>query len=78
MCQLTRIGPSFLLHPLDLISGNEVPELAFFPGMDLSKQKKMDLFHKVIKIFSKHYTLVKMSTHAKSLLKQESLKVIKL
>jgi hypothetical protein len=37
LCRLTHTGPSFLLHPLDFISGDEVPELRFFPGMDVSR-----------------------------------------
>jgi hypothetical protein len=31
MCKVTRTQPSYLLHPLDLIGKDVVPELAFFP-----------------------------------------------
>ena len=33
---MRRQGPSILLHPLDLLGGDEVDELEFFPGMDLA------------------------------------------
>lgn len=37
-----RVGvePSILLHPLDFLAGNEAPDLSFFPGMRLARQKK--------------------------------------
>lgn len=34
-CRLRGEGPSILLHPLDLIGGDEVAALEFFPGMDM-------------------------------------------
>jgi hypothetical protein len=74
MCRITRTEPSFLLHPLDLIGGDQVPDLAFFPGMDVDGQKKLKLFEKVLKELSKYYTLVKMKDHADSVLKRENIK----
>ena len=34
-CRLTRVQPSFLLHPLDLLGAEQAPGLSFFPAMDL-------------------------------------------
>ena len=75
LCRITGTDLSFLLHPLDLIGGDQVPELAFFPGMDLPSQKKIEMFEKVLKVLAKHFTLVNMSTHAKHLLEKNDLKV---
>lgn len=75
-CLVTKTEPSFLLHPLDLIGGDQVPELRFFPGMDLSSQKKIEIFEKVLNELAKQFVLVNMSTHAKSLLERKDLKVI--
>ena len=33
LCRLTRCRPSFLLHPLDFLAADAVPELAMFPGI---------------------------------------------
>jgi hypothetical protein len=63
LCRLTKTSPSFLLHPLDFLSGDEIPELKFFPGMDLSSSKKKDFFNKVIKLLSKYFQLASMSKH---------------
>ena len=77
MCRVTGTQPSFLLHPLDLIGGDQIPQLAFFPGMDLSSEKKLQVFDKVIGTLMKHYQLVNMSTHARALLESKNLKTIK-
>lgn len=73
-CKISRIEPSFLLHPLDFIGSDKVPELAFFPGMDLNKEKKVKIFRQVIKILSTHFKFVNMSTHAESILYRNNIK----
>ena len=65
-CRLTGLGPSFLLHPLDLIGGDDVPALAFFPGMDLSGARKRQVFLRVLALLGSRFRLVPMSEHARS------------
>ncbi len=65
--QALGTGPSFLLHPLDLLSGENVPELRFFPGMDLPAARKRDLFVRVLLLLREHFTLGPMATHADAL-----------
>jgi peptidoglycan-N-acetylglucosamine deacetylase len=60
MCKITRTHPSFLLHPLDLIGGDQVPQLAFFPGMNISSEKKVKTFKSVIKTLSNSYKFENM------------------
>jgi hypothetical protein len=67
LCRWTRTGLSFLLHPLDFLSAEEVPGLAFFPGMDIMKEKKQKTLSKVIQILSKKFQLVPMDIYAGSL-----------
>lgn len=76
LCKITRTEPSFLLHPLDLLGGDQIPQLAFFPGMDLSSVQKVILFKKVLKELDKHFTLVNMSTHARSLLARTDIRIL--
>ena len=68
LCRLTRTGLSFLLHPLDLLDGRQVPELDFFPGMDLGAHHKANLLKRVLKEITKHFTLVNMGIHAQAIL----------
>ncbi len=69
LCKLTKTQPSFLLHPLDLIGGDQISSLAFFPGMNISSERKIFIFKKVMLALSKHFNLVKMSEHLKSIQK---------
>lgn len=71
MCRLTATPVSYLLHPLDLISGDEVPELSFFPGMQVASEKKKKVFRLVIRELSRHYTLLPMSTFAQEIMKRK-------
>ena len=77
LCKMTETEPSFLMHPLDLLGCDQVPELAFFPGMDLGFNRKANAFNKVIDQLTKHFQLVNMSTHAKHLLANGNLKTFK-
>lgn len=67
MCKITRTPISFLLHPLDLIGGDQISQLVFFPGMNVKSAKKIEIFKNVIKILSKRYYLVNMSEHLNSM-----------
>ena len=73
LCKLTNTEPSFLLHPLDLVGGDQAPRLAFFPGMDLNTEKKLKVFREVIKKLSDNFSLVNMSTHAKVIMNIKNL-----
>ncbi|SDD92821.1 Polysaccharide deacetylase [Pricia antarctica] len=76
LCKLTRTQPSFLLHPLDLIGGDQISSLAFFPGMNISSDRKVFIFKKVMNRLAKHYTLVDMNTHVAAILNKNSLKSV--
>jgi peptidoglycan/xylan/chitin deacetylase (PgdA/CDA1 family) len=75
MCRLTGTRPSFLLHPLDLIGGDKVHELSFFPGMDVETDQKIRIFKKVINTLSNSFQLVKMSVNAKHVIRSGNLKI---
>ena len=67
LCRLSGVEPSFLLHPLDLLGGDQVPQLAFFPGMDLPQRRKAALFDRVLRTLGEHFELVPMGRHAATL-----------
>jgi len=67
MCKITNTPVSFLLHPLDLIGGDQISQLAFFPGMNVNSAKKVEIFKSVIKTLYKHYDIVNMSKHLKEM-----------
>jgi len=63
-CKITGTQPSYLLHPLDLIGGDKIEALAFFPGMKLSSDKKVKVFKYVIQKMQKNFDFVNMSEFA--------------
>ena len=67
-CRALRVEPSFLLHPLDLLGGDQVPQLSFFPGMDLPGHRKEQLFAEVLGVLASHFEFMTMSEQATSLL----------
>ena len=73
LCKLTNTEPSFLLHPLDLIGGDLIPELNFFPSMDLSSSYKAELFDIVMEKMTANFNLINMSDHANEILKKGNL-----
>jgi peptidoglycan-N-acetylglucosamine deacetylase len=64
MCKITKTPPSYLLHPLDLIGGDDVPQLAFFPGMNIKSEKKLEVFKTAMEMLKKHFELLPMSQFA--------------
>jgi hypothetical protein len=67
-CRLTQTSPSFLLHPLDLIGGDQLATLSFFPGMDVSSKKKIIVFNTALSMLTKHFEIINMASHARRLL----------
>ncbi len=70
-CKTTGTQPSYLLHPLDLIGGDQVPALKFFPGMQISSDRKIEVFLRAMNKLKKHFELVDMDTHVKAIQKQK-------
>jgi peptidoglycan-N-acetylglucosamine deacetylase len=63
-CSLAGVQPSMLLHPLDFLSGDDVPELRFFPGMNVPTARKLELMDNVIRALTKRFEVVTMREHA--------------
>ncbi len=75
MCKITRTPISFLLHPLDLIGGDQITQLAFFPGMNVNSDKKVEVFKTVINSLKNNYEVTNMSTHYSHLRKLKMKKI---
>lgn len=69
LCKITKTPISFLLHPLDLVGGDQITQLAFFPGMNVTSEKKVEIFKKVICTLTRNYEVVNMSEYLRSIKK---------
>lgn len=50
-CRLADLPISFLLHPTDVLDGQDAPQLAYFPGMSTPWASKRDLLVDVLRRF---------------------------
>lgn len=75
-CRATGIEPSFLLHPLDLLGGDEVPALSFFPGMHITSAEKARHFDRVMTTLKRIFRVVDLDTHATALLERGRLRTL--
>lgn len=69
LCRLTRTPVSFLLHPLDIIGGDKISALSFFPGMNISTMKKVQVFKYVLGKFKADFNVKTMNDFALDLAK---------
>lgn len=67
MCRITKTQPSYLLHPLDLMGGDHVPELSFFPGMNIKSEQKLKVFETAMRIMKKNFELLPMEEFSEKL-----------
>jgi len=67
MCRLFGVQPSILLHPPDFLGAEDDADLAFFPAMNLSAQKKIEVLSSCIGMLKKHFKVVTMEEHADSI-----------
>lgn len=67
LCELVKIEPSFLLHPLDFISGDTCPALRFFPAMAMSASAKRALVSRALHMLADRFDVVPMGEHARRL-----------
>jgi peptidoglycan-N-acetylglucosamine deacetylase len=75
LCRLRGIEPSYLLHPLDFLSGDDAPELAFFPGMNLPRAHKMEIADRFMDLYEQYFEVVPMGEHARQIRARGTLKV---
>jgi peptidoglycan/xylan/chitin deacetylase (PgdA/CDA1 family) len=71
LCRLTGTGLSLLLHPLDFLSGEDAPELKFFPAMNLPAEEKLEFLSEILEIFTSKFEVVNMRRHAQEAAKQD-------
>ena len=64
-CRLTETSPSILLHPLDFMGREDCPALAFFPGMDLARDRKLEIMGELFDILVTRHEIVTMGEHAR-------------
>ncbi len=77
MCKLSGTELSLLLHPLDFLSGDDAPELKFFPAMNLVAEKKLEFVSEILEYFGKSFSILNMQKHAAAAAERQDLPIRK-
>lgn len=68
LCLFRGVEPSFLLHALDFMGIDDLPELGYFPGMSLKAQDKLDLLDELIFHFTRRFEVVNLQKHVENVI----------
>lgn len=77
LCRLTKVTPSLLLHPLDFLGSDDLDQLAFFPGMNMTSERKLKIVNDILRIYAKYFNVKSMWQHAKVYSYTKGLKTVK-
>jgi hypothetical protein len=64
ICRRTGASPSLLLHPLDFLGPEDETDLAFFPGMNLSRSHKLAVLGRCMDYLQQHFGVATMAQYA--------------
>lgn len=64
-CLATKTPPNFLLHPTDFVGDDKVPEMRYFPGMQIPSPTKIEVVNEVLQTFEKYFQFVPLIELAK-------------
>jgi hypothetical protein len=76
LCRLTGVEPSILLHPLDFLSGEDVPSLAFFPGMQMPLAQKLERTEHCIERLQALFQVCSLGEHARAVNARPALRAL--
>jgi hypothetical protein len=78
LCELTGTQPSLLLHPLDFLGLEDCGdgrELSFFPGMNIARQRKLEIVGRILEAYAGRFTILTLEQHAQRIEQDSSLPV---
>ncbi len=73
-CRWLSVEPSILLHPLDFLGHDDLQQLAFFPGMNLSSVDKLERVECYLGEFAQQFQVLPMKEHAQRILSRNRLR----
>jgi peptidoglycan-N-acetylglucosamine deacetylase len=74
MCRLTDTQPSLLLHPLDFLGAEDDNDLAFFPGMNYTRSRKLSILGELMDILQKQYNVINIAKHVELICQKTNMK----
>lgn len=77
LCRLRGVEPSILLHPLDVLGGDDVAEVGFFPGMGLTGARKLELVGIFLDALAAGHQITTMREHAEQIQARGGLRLVR-
>ena len=71
LCRWRGVSPSILLHPLDFLGADDVKSLAFFPGMQMGGEQKVELVLEFLAELQRDFEVITMARHADRVLARD-------
>jgi peptidoglycan/xylan/chitin deacetylase (PgdA/CDA1 family) len=73
VCRATKVEPSILLHPLDFLGGDDLPDsgLEFFPGMNVPGERKRRLVESCLRMLKERFDVVPITAHADAISRRD-------
>jgi len=65
LCRVAGVAPSILMHPLDFLGGDEVPDLGFFPAMRTEGARKRERVAGYLDLFQRWFRVESIGAHAR-------------
>jgi hypothetical protein len=78
LCRATGVEPSLLLHPLDVLGGDEEPDLGFFPAMAMKGAEKRSFVQDLLVDFAHRFRVLPLGEHAELVAARSGARVCKL
>lgn len=75
LCRLFQIEPSILLHPIEFMTGHDIPSLAAFPGMRLDERDKQALLESCLDCLQENWPVVSLERHAIAIAQRKDLPI---
>ncbi|MBX2823174.1 MAG: polysaccharide deacetylase family protein [Gammaproteobacteria bacterium] len=73
LCRMTGTEPSLLLHPLDFMGKDDDKDLAFFPAMNMTSERKLELMDGFFSLLMNRFDALPIGEYVTSLQEQSPL-----
>jgi hypothetical protein len=76
LCRMTGTQLSLLLHPLDFLGADDVPDLSFFPAMHLPSARKLAIVSEALNMMTRHFDILPLQQHARLVAQTPQLSIV--
>lgn len=76
LCRRFQIEPSILVHPIEFVTGRDIPSLIAFPGMRIGAHDKQAVLEGCLDYLQDNWSVVSLERHAMAVAQRKDLRTI--